>query len=134
MKIWSSTKLEQAQHWQGMACGLLTFLASSQTIWSAYPKVYNTPTTTLWKLVSSSKDTERASCPLASLCVLSFFFSLVQSIHLKQDNFAHNLDIICYDHCSLEPYQALITVNANGDYGTYYTHIFDLLIASFLDL
>ncbi|KAH9990919.1 S-adenosyl-L-methionine-dependent methyltransferase [Russula vinacea] len=37
------------------------------------------------------------------------------------DNFAH--DMIRYDYRSLEPYQALITVNANGDYGIYYTRL-----------
>ena len=49
-----------------------------------------------------------------------------------QDNFAH--DMIRYDYRSLEPYQALITVNANGDYGIYYTQVTDPLIASYLNL
>ncbi|KAH9976078.1 DUF185-domain-containing protein [Russula compacta] len=48
------------------------------------------------------------------------------------DNFAH--DMIRYDYRSLEPYQALITVNAKGDYGIYYTRVTDPLIASFLNL
>ena len=39
-----------------------------------------------------------------------------------------------YDYRSLEPYQALITINANGDYGVYYTRDTDPLIASFLNL
>ena len=42
--------------------------------------------------------------------------------------------MIRYDYRSLEPYQALITVSANGDYGIYYTRVTDPLIASFLDL
>ncbi|KAF8493283.1 S-adenosyl-L-methionine-dependent methyltransferase [Russula emetica] len=48
------------------------------------------------------------------------------------DNFAH--DMIRYDYRSLEPYQALITVNASGDYGIYYTRVTDPLITSFLNL
>lgn len=42
--------------------------------------------------------------------------------------------MIRYDYRSLEPYQALITVNAKGDYGIYYTRVTDPLITSFLDL
>jgi len=42
--------------------------------------------------------------------------------------------MIRYDYRSLEPYQALITVNANGDYGIYYTRVTDSLISSFLNL
>ena len=49
-----------------------------------------------------------------------------------QDNFAHNM--IRYDYRSLEPYQALITVTANGDYGIYCTQVADPLIASYLNL
>ena len=49
-----------------------------------------------------------------------------------QDNFAH--DMIRYDYRSLEPYHALITVNANGDYGIYYTQVTDPPIASYLNL
>jgi Putative S-adenosyl-L-methionine-dependent methyltransferase len=42
--------------------------------------------------------------------------------------------MIRYDYRSLEPYQALITVDSKGDYGIYYTRVTDPLIASFLDL
>jgi hypothetical protein len=42
--------------------------------------------------------------------------------------------MIRYDYRSLEPYQALITVNASGDYGIYYTRVTDPLITSFLNL
>ena len=42
--------------------------------------------------------------------------------------------MIRYDYRSLEPYQGLITVNADGDYGIYYTRVTDPLIASFLNL
>lgn len=48
------------------------------------------------------------------------------------DNFAH--DMIRYDYRTLEPHQALITVDAKGDYGIYYTRVTDPLIASFLNL
>jgi hypothetical protein len=47
-------------------------------------------------------------------------------------NFAH--DMICYDYRSLEPYQGLITVNTDGNYGIYYTRVTDPLIAFFLNL
>ena len=62
----------------------------------------------------------------------SVHFALARSVHLMQDNFAH--DMIRYDYRSLEPYQALITVNANSDYGIYYTHVMDPLIALFFNL
>jgi Putative S-adenosyl-L-methionine-dependent methyltransferase len=42
--------------------------------------------------------------------------------------------MIRYDYRSLEPYQALITVDTQGDYGIYYTRVTDNLIASFLNL
>jgi hypothetical protein len=42
--------------------------------------------------------------------------------------------MIRYDYRTLEPYQALITVDAKGDYGIYYTRVTDSLIASFLNL
>ncbi|KAL1941255.1 hypothetical protein VTO73DRAFT_7467 [Trametes versicolor] len=48
------------------------------------------------------------------------------------DNFAH--DMIRYDLRTLEPYQGLVTIDANGDFSTYYTKITDPLISSFLDL
>ncbi|KAI9444494.1 S-adenosyl-L-methionine-dependent methyltransferase [Lactarius indigo] len=48
------------------------------------------------------------------------------------DNFAH--DMIRYDYRTLEPHQALITVDGKGDYGIYYTRVTDPLIASFLNL
>lgn len=48
------------------------------------------------------------------------------------DNFAH--DMIRYDLRTLEPYQGLVTVDAQGDFSTYYTRITDPLIASFLSL
>ncbi|KAI0352162.1 DUF185-domain-containing protein [Trametes cingulata] len=48
------------------------------------------------------------------------------------DNFAH--DMIRYDLRTLEPYQGLVTIDANGDFSTYYTKIADPLISSFLEL
>ena len=42
--------------------------------------------------------------------------------------------MIRYDYRSLEPYQALITVNFHADYGIYYTRLSDPLIASLLNL
>ncbi|KZT07276.1 DUF185-domain-containing protein [Laetiporus sulphureus 93-53] len=48
------------------------------------------------------------------------------------DNFAH--DMIRYDLRTLEPYQGLITIDAHGDFSTYYTRVTDPLIASFLAL
>ncbi|KAI0642254.1 DUF185-domain-containing protein [Trametes meyenii] len=48
------------------------------------------------------------------------------------DNFAH--DMIRYDLRTLEPYQGLVTIDANGDFSTYYTKITDPLINSFLGL
>ncbi|KAI0773301.1 DUF185-domain-containing protein [Trametes elegans] len=48
------------------------------------------------------------------------------------DNFAH--DIVRYDLRTLEPYQGIVTVDANGDFSTYYTKITDSLISSFLEL
>lgn len=62
----------------------------------------------------------------------SVSLALVLPVHPTQDNFAH--DMIRYDYRSLEPYQALITVNANGEYGIYYTRVTDQLIVSFLNL
>ena len=62
----------------------------------------------------------------------SVSFVLVRHVYSTQDNFAH--DMIRYDYRTLEPYQALITVNASGDYGIYYTRVTDPLIASFLNL
>ena len=63
---------------------------------------------------------------------LSISFVLVRPVYLTQVNFAH--DMIRYDYRSLEPYKALITVNAKGDYGIYYTCVTDPLVASFLNL
>ncbi|TFY73801.1 hypothetical protein EWM64_g10211, partial [Hericium alpestre] len=48
------------------------------------------------------------------------------------DNFAH--DMIRYDYRTLEPYQGLITIDANGEFGMYYTRVTDPLISSFLAL
>ncbi|KAH9943853.1 DUF185-domain-containing protein [Amylocystis lapponica] len=48
------------------------------------------------------------------------------------DNFAH--DMIRYDLRTLEPYQGLVTIDANGDFSTYYTRVTDPLISSFLGL
>lgn len=48
------------------------------------------------------------------------------------DNFAH--DMIRYDYRTLEPYQALITVDDSRDFGIYYTRVTDPLISSFLAL
>ncbi|KAH9849954.1 DUF185-domain-containing protein [Lenzites betulinus] len=48
------------------------------------------------------------------------------------DNFAH--DMVRYDLRTLEPYQGLVTIDANGDFSTYYTKITDPLIDSFLSL
>ena len=62
----------------------------------------------------------------------SVSFVLVRPVYLTQVNFAH--DMIRYDYQSLDQHQALITVNANGDHGIYYTCITDPLIASFLNL
>jgi hypothetical protein len=60
------------------------------------------------------------------------FLSRRRPVHHIQDNFAH--DMIRYDYRTLEPHQALITVDAKGDYGIYYTRVTDPLIASFLNL
>ncbi|KAJ3556743.1 hypothetical protein NM688_g1853 [Phlebia brevispora] len=48
------------------------------------------------------------------------------------DNFAH--DMIRYDMKTLEPYQGLVTIDKEGDFGMYYTHVTDPLISSFLSL
>ncbi|OBZ73669.1 NADH dehydrogenase [ubiquinone] complex I, assembly factor 7 [Grifola frondosa] len=48
------------------------------------------------------------------------------------DNFAH--DMIRYDLRTLEPYQGLVTIDASGDFSTYYTRITDPLINSYLRL
>jgi len=48
------------------------------------------------------------------------------------DNFAH--DMIRYDLRTLEPYQGLVTVDAHGEFSTYFTRVTDPLIASFLAL
>ncbi|KAI0308914.1 DUF185-domain-containing protein [Amylostereum chailletii] len=48
------------------------------------------------------------------------------------DNFAH--DMIRYDYRTLEPYQGLITVDDNGEFGMYYTRVTDPLISSFIAL
>ncbi|KAI0047845.1 DUF185-domain-containing protein [Auriscalpium vulgare] len=48
------------------------------------------------------------------------------------DNFAH--DMIRYDYRTLEPHQALMTIDGNGDFGIYYTRVTDPLISSFLSL
>ncbi|KAI0924231.1 hypothetical protein AcW2_005167 [Taiwanofungus camphoratus] len=48
------------------------------------------------------------------------------------DNFAH--DMIRYDLRTLEPYQGLVTIDASGDFNTYYTRVTDPLISSCLAL
>ncbi|TCD69130.1 hypothetical protein EIP91_008606 [Steccherinum ochraceum] len=48
------------------------------------------------------------------------------------DNFAH--DMVRYDLRTLEPYQGVVTVDANGDYSMLYTRVTDPLISSFLSL
>ena len=53
------------------------------------------------------------------------------SLNIK-DNFAH--DMIRYDLKTLEPYQGLVTIDANGDFSSYYTRVTDPLISSFLQL
>lgn len=50
----------------------------------------------------------------------------------EQDNFAH--DLIRYDTRTLEPVQALITIDKNNDFGMVYERISDPLITSFLAL
>ena len=42
--------------------------------------------------------------------------------------------MIRYDLKTLEPYQGLVTIDANGDFSTYYTRVTDPLIASFIAL
>lgn len=42
--------------------------------------------------------------------------------------------MIRYDLRTLEPYQGLVTIDANGDFGTYFTRVTDPLISSFLSL
>jgi len=49
-----------------------------------------------------------------------------------QDNFAH--DLIRYDLETLEPYQGIISIDEEGDFSTFYSHITDPLISSFLSL
>jgi hypothetical protein len=61
--------------------------------------------------------------------------SLTRLAHLTrepQDNFAH--DMIRYDYRTLEPYQAYVSIDENGDFGTHYTKVMDPLISSFLTL
>lgn len=48
------------------------------------------------------------------------------------DNFAH--DMIRYDLRTLEPYQGLVAIDANGDYSAHYSRVTDPLISSFLSL
>ncbi|KAI0079366.1 DUF185-domain-containing protein [Panus rudis PR-1116 ss-1] len=48
------------------------------------------------------------------------------------DNFAH--DMIRYDLRTLEPYQSLVTIDAHGDFSSYYTRVTDPLISSYLQL
>ncbi|KAH0836551.1 DUF185-domain-containing protein [Lanmaoa asiatica] len=48
------------------------------------------------------------------------------------DNFAH--DLVRYDICTLEPFQGLVAIDAEGEFVPYYTRITDPLIASFLSL
>ncbi|PPQ91457.1 hypothetical protein CVT25_013714 [Psilocybe cyanescens] len=48
------------------------------------------------------------------------------------DNFAH--DIVRYDMKTLKPYQALVTIDNNGDFDTIYDPVTDPLIVSFLNL
>ncbi|THH18051.1 hypothetical protein EW146_g2869 [Bondarzewia mesenterica] len=60
------------------------------------------------------------------------FFIAMEVIRPFQDNFAH--DMIRYDYRTLEPYQALITIDGTGDFGMYYTRVTDPLISSFLAL
>jgi hypothetical protein len=42
--------------------------------------------------------------------------------------------MVRYDLHTLEPYQAWVTIDKNGDFGTYYTRVTDPLISSFLAL
>lgn len=48
------------------------------------------------------------------------------------DNFAH--DLVRYDIRTLEPYQGLVAIDADGEFIPYYTRITDPLVASFLSL
>ncbi|KAG5647526.1 hypothetical protein DXG03_009463 [Asterophora parasitica] len=48
------------------------------------------------------------------------------------DNFAH--DLIRYDLRTMEPYQGVVTVDAQGDFDTIYTPVTDPLIKEFLEL
>lgn len=48
------------------------------------------------------------------------------------DNFAH--DLVRYDTRTLEPFQGLVAIDAEGEFVPYYTRITDPLIASFLSL
>ena len=48
------------------------------------------------------------------------------------DNFAH--DLVRYDIRTLEPFQGLVAIDAEGEFIPYYTTITDPLIASFLSL
>uniref|UniRef100_A0A8H8CIB3 Protein arginine methyltransferase NDUFAF7 n=1 Tax=Psilocybe cubensis TaxID=181762 RepID=A0A8H8CIB3_PSICU len=48
------------------------------------------------------------------------------------DNFAH--DLVRYDLKTLKPYQALVTIDNNGDFDTIFDPVTDPLITSFLNL
>ena len=65
-----------------------------------------------------------------SLCRSSRSFALARSVHATQNKFAHNQ----LSHHGLRSIHVLITVNANSDYGIYYTRVTEPLVASFLHL
>ncbi|KAG9312860.1 DUF185-domain-containing protein [Chiua virens] len=48
------------------------------------------------------------------------------------DNFAH--DLVRYDTRTLEPFQGLVAIDAEGEFIPYYTKVNDPLVASFLSL
>ena len=62
-----------------------------------------------------------------SHCRSSRSFALARSVHAIRNNFAHNQLL----HHGLRSILVLITVNANSDYGIYYTRVTDPLVASF---
>jgi len=51
---------------------------------------------------------------------------------ITQDNFAH--DIVRYDMRTMQPYQGIVTIDAEGEFDMVYVPVDDPLIMEFLDL
>lgn len=111
-----------------------------------YPEVYDRTVYTIIEISAPFASTQRTRLRRAGHEQRTAFiehrsvFSWTKTEHAPcyilaaevVDNFAH--DLVRYDTRTLEPFQGLVAIDADGEFVPYYTRITDPLVASFLSL